>query len=212
MANENILDNLVGQELQDMSSVLEQFAEDGALVGTNFGDITTHEGKDYISSLMYLPKDKQERILNSDWWNDITNLSYDDLLSYHPNAPRGGDYDRYEYNVDTPPLLIKDVRGAAKYNIRGIQQYDMLLREMANTLDEHGLGYDYMFKSKGGESAQGKDIPFLEYLISSPYQGMQSNDERLLKVKFNRYSDLFEEFQKQGLYDFPINIEQGYFD
>ena len=139
-----------------------------------------------------LPPDVEKRVINAPWYQEILNMSNDDVKSYHYAAgidaadKEGIKKAKENFNKDTggkKPISSEQIAG------RGIQQIDMVVNKIAQILDDNGI--DYTYTPEGFN----KKETFLELVSGQPVFG--SNKEKD-NVRNNRYSHIFDKVKERG--------------
>ena len=132
-------------QLEDMYTVLMRTSvlnEDDRSFGKIIGERDEHGD---VPVLKGLPTKQRYRIEMSDWFREVALLDDRDVYTYSPSmTSENGDY-----GLDTPGIAILDLprqmhMGRIRPENKYAQQYEMIVNEMAEILDENNIPYDYM--------------------------------------------------------------------
>ena len=186
----------LNQQVDDMMEILKHISYDysgDSKAPPNFEqEAELADGTKTNLLLSRLPKGVKERVINTPWFNEILNMSNDDVMSYHYAA--GVDFEDEEGIKKAKENFNKDSGGkkpTSQEQIAGrsYQQADMVVNKIAQILDDNGI--DYTYKPEGFDDQD----TFLDLVSGQPVFGSNKEKEN---VNNNRYSHIYDKAKERG--------------
>jgi hypothetical protein len=153
------------QEVDDLMNFLSKWGMEGQVDLDKFEEM--RDDPQLADQLGYY-----DRIKDYDWFQDVLNISDEEIIKYHPDFPEGKSLAGSEFGI--------------RRNEVGTQQYENLVRLLDVKLEDSGLGTDYRLTSGYYE---GNDMQRLLSIVPNQYAGKLGERQRIL-----RYQDLIDKY------------------
>ena len=162
----NLFQGTSQQEVDDLMNFLSKWSHSGHLDLAKFEEMRddprlADQLEDY------------DKVKGYDWFQDVLNISDEEIMKYHPDFPEGKSLAGTEFGISRKE--------------RGAQQYEKLIRLLDAKLEDSGLGTDYRLTSGFYE---GNNMAQLLSIVPNRNIGTIGEHQRIL-----RYQDLIDKYK-----------------